>query len=334
MANRKINRKANKKSLVLGFLFFFTLIQSTSCTTRDPILETEITPIPAMNNIQLDSTITNEPILITQTQTPTTTVEETTEPKNLTSAKAKTTTSPPLDIYSGPQVIGQSISGREIIIYRFGTGLTHRMIVAGIHGGYEWNTIKLANQLVDYYQQNLEAVLPDKTLYILPSLNPDGEARGHGPDGRANENGVDLNRNFPKDWQADWPRTGCWQMGDISAGDSPLSEPESQALANFLLENDIDALISYHSAGPGFFPGGSPVDENSLNLVLTLSAVSHFPYPPLNTGCKFTGTLADFAVSIGIPALDLELSTHWDSEFLENLKVISAFLSWTRLDKK
>ena len=42
-------------------------------------------------------------------------------------------------------------------------------------------------------------------------MNPDGEARASDVDGRVNNNGVDLNRNFPtENWVADWDRDGCW----------------------------------------------------------------------------------------------------------------------------
>ena len=41
----------------------------------------------------------------------------------------------------GPVVIGQSVEGRPLEIFRFGHGPIRRLIVAGIHGGYEWDTI-------------------------------------------------------------------------------------------------------------------------------------------------------------------------------------------------
>ena len=48
-----------------------------------------------------------------------------------------------------PTVIGYSVSGRPIEVYTFGNGERQRMIVAGIHGGYEWNTIALADEMMD-----------------------------------------------------------------------------------------------------------------------------------------------------------------------------------------
>jgi len=237
-------------------------------------------------------------------------------------------TSTPLAFYSGPMTIGTSAGGRPLIIHRFGTGPTQRLIIAGIHGGFEWNTIELANQMIKNLQEKPGLIPSDKTLYILPSLNPDGEARGHGPDARANENGVDLNRNFPINWLVDWPRTGCWQMGTITAGEAPFSEPESAALAQLLLEHPVDAILSYHSAGLGIYPGEDPRSQQSIPLAQSLAAVSHYDYPGLDTGCLHTGTLVDYAAELGIAAVDLELTTRWDTELQENLAVLQAFLGW------
>lgn len=203
------------------------------------------------------------------------------------------------------------------------------MILAGIHGGYEWNTTKLATRLIELILEDPGLVPSYTTLFILPTLNIDGEARGHGPAGRANENGVDLNRNFPVHWKEDWPRTGCWQMGPITAGEFAISEPETAALVNFLKFHPINALISYHSAGLGIFPGGNQKDPHSIDLAETIARLSPYPYPPLDTGCEHTGTLVDFAVEQGIAAVDIELSTHWDTEIEVNLKVLQAFLKWT-----
>ena len=98
---------------------------------------------------------------------------------------------------SGPEIIGYTVAGRPLTMYRYGGGPSRRLIVAGIHGGYEWNTIALAHQLMSHLLVHPEIIPPQITLYLLPALNPDGEARSSSYEGRANENGVDLNRNCP-----------------------------------------------------------------------------------------------------------------------------------------
>ncbi len=226
------------------------------------------------------------------------------------------------------EVIGYSYAGRPIEVYTFGNGHRQRMIVAGIHGGYEGNTIDLAEALIAWLDANPEFIPHDKTLYILRSLNPDGEARGRNEYGRSNARGVDLNRNFPVNWRAVWDRRGCWNVLKLSGGAYPGSEPETQAMMNFIQTHSIEALISYHSAALGIFPGGEPWDRASIRLAQALSEVTGYPFPPIQTGCVYTGTLADYAASLGIAAVDMELSNHHDIEFEKNLEALRILLEW------
>ncbi len=229
-----------------------------------------------------------------------------------------------------PQIIGYSVSGRPIEVYTFGNGEIQRMIVAGIHGGYEWNTIALADELITHIYENPEIIPSDVTLYILRNLNPDGDARDHGYDGRVNDHGVDLNRNFPTNWAAEWDRDGCWNYGPTTGGIGPGSEPETRALIGFLQSHRIKTLISYHSAALGVFPGGEPWDEESTDFARALAEVTDYSFPPLDTGCIFTGTLADYAVERGAVSVDMELSTHTKTDFERNLDALGILLNWGR----
>ncbi len=232
-----------------------------------------------------------------------------------------------------PETIGLSIEGRPIEIWRFGTGPVRRMIVAGIHGGNEWNTFKLATELIDYIQGNPEVIPPTVTLYIIPVLNPDGLARTLGLDGRGNHRDVDLNRNFPGTWAQEWDRQGCWNYRPLTAGSGPGSEPETQAFIDVVLRLRPTAIISYHSAALGIFPADTPLGgphAASTSLAQALAEVSPYPYPPVDTGCMYTGTLPDWAASRGIAAVDLELRNGRDTDFEINLGVLDAFLNWRR----
>jgi len=240
------------------------------------------------------------------------------------------TTITPSPTVTQSMVIGKSVLGNPLTVHQFGNGLIHRMIVAGIHGGYEWNTVHLVEKIIEYLKANPSAVPPNVTLYILPAFNPDGYNKEFGAKGRANANGVDINRNFDAFWKVDWEREGCWNMEPITAGTAPDSEPETRALESFLMEYDIDALISYHSAALGIFPGGQPPDANSDHLAVTLHMASAYPYPPLEYGCKYTGQLIDWASAHDIAAVDIELSTHSKLDYEINLKVLDRFLNWIR----
>jgi protein MpaA len=241
-------------------------------------------------------------------------------------------TSTPFTLPDGPRpgVIGFSLAGRPIEVYAFGAGEREYLIVAGIHGGYEWNTIALANELITHINENPGVIPTDATLYIIRNMNPDGEARDHGVDGRVNNNGVDLNRNFPaKNWTAEWDRDGCWIYRPTTGGAYAGSEPETRTVMAFIKSHKLEAMISYHSAALGVFPGGVPWTADSKRLAKALAKATKYPYPPLDTGCVYTGTLADWAVENGVgAAVDMELADHKNTDFAKNLKALNVFLNF------
>jgi predicted deacylase len=274
-----------------------------------------------------------ETVTPSRTPTPTITPSPTTTPTptdTSTPTETATITPTPIPFSEGPVTIGYSVQGRPLQVWRFGTGPLERLIVAGIHGGGEYNTIQLADELMAYLNAHHEIVPPDVTLYILRSLNPDGEARAHNYLGRANANGVDLNRNWDAHWQVDWPRAGCWTTTYVTGGKRPGSEPETQVLMAFIQAHHFDAIINYHSAALGIFPGGVPPADFSIRLAQAMAAVSTYAYPPIDTGCVYTGGFVDWASNLGIAALDMELTDHTHTDFDMNLRILNVFLSWRR----
>jgi len=159
------------------------------------------------------------------------------------------------------------VRDRPIEVYRFGTGPHERLIVAGIHGGSEAITIALADQMIEHLKENPRLVPVEISLYILRSLNPDGEALYDKPLARYNANGVDLNRNFAANWKPTWSAQGCDTADTNTAGREPASEAETKAFVKFLSTRKIEALINYHSGGKGVFrpaPQLSPPRSGSL----------------------------------------------------------------------
>lgn len=268
----------------------------------------------------------------TSTAVPTSFYLSTVTPNPLSTPIEDYSTPTPFVFAGGPGAhnIGFSVEGQPIQFYAFGQGERQYLIVAGIHGGYEGNTTDLANQLVVYLSEHAESVPSDVTLFIIPSMNPDGAARGRNPDGRTNANGVDLNRNFPtQNWVGDWDHSNCWNLRPTTGGSAGGSEPETRTVMNFIASHRILAMISYHSAALGVFPGGDPWQPASERLASALAAATGYPYPPLDIGCRYTGTLADWAVENGVgAAVDMELSTHTDPEFSRNLRALRALLQF------
>jgi hypothetical protein len=310
--------------LLLGFLAVRSGLASAAMAELIPPTRTPVwTPTPTYTATPT-ATFT-----VTLTPTPTVTATPTiTFTPSSTPTVTETPTITPLPYASGPVVIGTSVGGRTIEAYRFGTGPMERLTVHGIHGGAEYNTIVLADQLIAELTDHPERIPPQVTLYIVRSLNPDGEAREQGPKGRANDNGVDLNRNFDAYWKLKWNLDYCWVLTPVTGGPHPFSEPETIALRDFIRAHHFSALIAYHSAALGIFAGGQPPEAKSVRLAKSIAAVSEYRYPPIDTGCRYTGDLADWAVFQQIAAVDLELNTHKDPEFAINLKVLETFLDW------
>jgi hypothetical protein len=143
-----------------------------------------------------------------------------------------------------------------------------------------------------------------------------------------NANGVDLNqlgRQLAKDWAppAVDPKSQCRREG---AG----SEPETQVLMAFIQAHQFEAIINYHSAALGVFAGGLPPDDYSIHLAQAIAAVSTYRYPPIDTGCEYTGGFTDWANEQNIAAVDVELTDHTHTDFDMNLRILMVFLNWKR----
>src|SRR6056297_3364910 len=80
---------------------------------------------------------------------------------------------PPAILVGEERVIGRSVQDRPITVEVIGTGPVDVIIVGGIHGGYEANSIVLARRFTEHYRETSR--LPERfTLHIVDNMNPDG----------------------------------------------------------------------------------------------------------------------------------------------------------------
>ncbi len=127
--------------------------------------------------------------------------------------------------------IGGSVEGRAIIAERVGEAGGRKVLVIGaIHGNEDAGL-----QIVDELRQR--AIDENVELWLIETMNPDGVARQD----RHNSNEVDLNRNFPYKWG---PIGG--PGNSQYAGTGPASEPETQAIVQFITLLRPDIAIWYH----------------------------------------------------------------------------------------
>ncbi|OHA18272.1 MAG: hypothetical protein A2664_02305 [Candidatus Taylorbacteria bacterium RIFCSPHIGHO2_01_FULL_46_22b] len=239
-------------------------------------------------------------------------------------------------------VIGRSVENRAIDAYTYGNGGAQILFVGGVHGGYEWNSVLLAYKFMDYLDVYPEIVPQNLTVIVIPSLNPDGVYKIVGKEGRFaladipvdtdqsagrfNAHEVDLNRNFDCKWQS----KSTWRDKVVSAGSAPFSEPEAEALKDFVLANHPSAVIFWHSQSNAVYASQC---ENGI-LPITLDIMNAYAkaagYPAVKTFDAYatTGAADDWLASINIPAITVELKTHEDIEWEKNLKGIQALFEY------
>ncbi|MEK7579020.1 MAG: M14 family metallopeptidase [Patescibacteria group bacterium] len=237
-------------------------------------------------------------------------------------------------------VIGTSVQGRSIEAISYGTGDTHLLFVGGIHGGYEWNSVLLAYEMMDYLELHPELIPENLTVTIVPSANPDGVfkvvgkegrfARADVPDGddspgRFNANNVDLNRNFDCKWKPE----SMWRGDVVSAGTSAFSEPEARALRDFVLANDPAIVVFWHSQSNAVYASeckGGILPETRTLMNLYASSAGYSAVDTFDS-YEITGDAEGWLASINIPAITVELSTHETTEWEKNLAGMKALLT-------
>lgn len=220
---------------------------------------------------------------------------------------------------------GQSSFGRVLTGYRIGTGDQIILLVGGIHGGWETNTVDLMREIIDYYQLNPATLDPALSLVVIPALNPDGIAKGRTLEGRFNDRRVDLNRNWGCGWQAE----AYFRNQIVSAGEQPFSEPETAALSQLILTLNPAVVLFYHSAADGVFIGRCAGDDAGSDAMATIyGEATGYSYGASFSAYPVTGTAPSWVVSLGIPSADVELASSNSSEFDRNLRGLTALQCW------
>lgn len=209
--------------------------------------------------------------------------------------------------------IGSSVQGRSITAYRFGSGPNKIIFVGGTHGD-ERSSVQILQRWIEQLESNPARIPSHQTIIIIPVINPDGYAANR----RTNANNVDLNRNFP---------TSNWKQGvtmpdksfnAYGGGTEPLSEPESRALASYVLSQGPRLALTYHAAGNVVVPNGS---SDSDAIAIEYGKKSTVGY--LNngsTGSFFeydtTGAFEDWLHERhGLPALLIELKSRTSNDY-------------------
>jgi hypothetical protein len=222
--------------------------------------------------------------------------------------------------------ICHSVQGRPLVVHQFGSGPVWRAMIGAIHGAYEWNTAVLMTRTLQHLIANPDELPDEVTLFILPVANPDGHAAGRKTiAGRTNANSVDLNRNWDYEWQAN----AFFGRRPIGGGSAPFSEPETQALRDFIMNNRISEVIFYHSAYPAVFAGAGITHTQAVSLAQHIAQATGYPYRPEGIPNQImTGGATDWLTMNGVNAIEIELTNHRGIDWPQNLRGLRAFLNW------
>jgi protein MpaA len=129
--------------------------------------------------------------------------------------------------------IGHSVGGRALAPVVLGSAPpAHRLLVVGCIHGNEPAGLPIARALAH------SRPVAGAEIVVLPSLNPDACAGGVR---RGNAHGVDLNRNFPSNWQ----RIGG--PGSLQySGPRPVSEPETRYFVRLVRALHPAVTVFFH----------------------------------------------------------------------------------------
>jgi protein MpaA len=191
--------------------------------------------------------------------------------------------------YIKSSIFGFSSQGLPIESYDFGNVGPRVLILGGVHGNEVEGTTAALGLLREFSQSftyNLQ-------LTLVPKFNIDGVlARS-----RVNGRGVDLNRNLPSN---DWNPSAFNER--YPPGPFANSEPENQALTEYLAANKPQFIISLHSWEPMLNVNGDCMDEAQVIHKMTGYRIDeHIGYP--TPGCL--GTYA--GLERGMPTLTYEI---------------------------
>jgi g-D-glutamyl-meso-diaminopimelate peptidase len=216
--------------------------------------------------------------------------------------------------------IGSSVMGKPIPEILIGRGEKKAHVNGSFHGN-EWITTPILVRFANEYLMALtnagairgRYMLPYygiASLSVVPMVNPDGvdlvvngrpqqepyrsqvlEINGGSEDfsgWKANIRGVDLNNQYPAQWEREAERGPRSPAPRDYAGTGPLTEPESIAIAELTRERDFDRVLAFHTQGEVIYWGYENLEtEEAERLVNEFARVSG--YQPIRYAESFAG---------------------------------------------
>ncbi len=159
--------------------------------------------------------------------------------------------------------VGESLEGQEIWAIKISDQpqtddpSEPNILFNGMHHAREVMTAEVTTDIVTYLtsqyskSEQVRNWVDANEIYILPMLNVDGNTKVWEGQNMWRKNtrggyGVDLNRNYPTDWNKCGGSSG-WRTSSQYRGSEPASEPETNVLMKFVSDIKPVFNISYHA---------------------------------------------------------------------------------------
>lgn len=240
---------------------------------------------------------------------------------------------------------GQSILGKNLYTVRLGRG-SKQVSYNASHHANESITTNLLMKFIENFAKaysiggslgnySVPEIWNQTSIYIVPMVNPDGvdlvnywpnypnadlrQAAQLNTTGlplpsvwKANIRGVDLNLNYPADWQSEHDleiEEGITGPAPRDyGGPAPLSEPESNAMVNFTRQNDFRLIIAYHTQGEIIYYGFKNLEPPETAIIAqTFSRVSGYAISPNPGEASYAGYKDWFTQDFRRPGFTIEV---------------------------
>lgn len=238
--------------------------------------------------------------------------------------------------------IGKSVLNRDINFLKIGSSKKIILWLGAFHG-MEWLTIlvlfEFFKKICSYIQSgensygiDFKKVFKEKSLVVVPCVNPDGveiALKGGNSAGeykqavnlisggktdywQANVRGVDLNHNYNAKWEELHDleiKSGITGASMTRYGGKIYeSEPETKSVVNFCRNNPVEYAIAFHSQGEEIYYGfDGKIPKNSEKIANLLSVSSGYKLSKPE-GLAVGGGFKDWFISeFNKPAFTVEI---------------------------
>ncbi len=207
------------------------------------------------------------------------------------------------------EVIGHSVMGKNIVAIRLGVG-AKELFYSGDWHANEYLTAPLLMTFVEDFAKayanhntlrgiDVQKIYQNTSIWIVPMVNPDGielvqeginpdhpfyetvlkinEGFQHFDGWSANINGVDLNHQWPADWEEEAAVSPQKPSPRKYGGERPLSEPETQAIYSFTKRHNFRMVLAFHSQGEVIYWGYKGFEtKDSEHIVNQFSTITGY----------------------------------------------------------